>query len=218
MLLCSRFKDHYLTCADPENSLRGPPYRPGWFQLKTRRVGKFTIAKTYFLKNLGGPDPPPPPPPHTLNSRMFNVYHFCFSAMMEHTYIHEPTEVSFHDMSDIGAENILDLSNIQRDSVSPAEPFVPSSPSIMSDGMRDPYDPPIITSVQVHTATSPSVHDPYDPPIISMRPNNVHVQEPSVDPRRLQLQHLILNKLWANAPHQHLHRFRSCVLYVELMC
>ena len=75
---------------------------------------------------------------------------------MEHTFIHELTEVIFNDISDIGAENILDFSNIQRDSVLPPEPFVSTNaknelPCVMSSSVRDPYDPPIImsTSVQV---------------------------------------------------------------------
>ena len=126
---------------------------------------------------------------------MFDVYYFSFTEMMEHTFIHEPTEVSFHDLSDIGAENILNLSTIQRYNVSPVEPFVPSTaqkdlPSVMTSSVRDPYDTPIImrTSVQIQNkvpiATSSSVYDPYNPRIIM--PNNVHVQEPNVNPRRWQ--------------------------------
>ena len=60
-------------------------------------IGPFTIAKTHFLENQGSPDPLVQIPP--LNLRMFDFCYFGLTEMMEHTFIHEPTEVSFHDMS-----------------------------------------------------------------------------------------------------------------------
>ena len=43
----------------------------------------------------------------------------------QEVHVYEPTEESFHDLSELGAEDILDMSSIHRDNVSPTCTFQP---------------------------------------------------------------------------------------------
>ena len=71
---------------------------------------------------------------------------FHFPEMdKQEVHVYEPTEESFHDLSELGAEDILDLPSIHRDNVvSPTCTFQPMpGPSGHTDVTE--HEPPMIT-------------------------------------------------------------------------
>ena len=92
-------------------------------------------------------------------------------------FIQIPTEESFHELSDIGSESILDRSNIERERVSPVSACQVNK---LCSAVQNIQENQISTNVQgeiMHTSTSAF----YEPPVLM--PSSVTIQGPSVNQR-----------------------------------
>ena len=87
------------------------------------------------------------------------------------------TEESFHELSDIGSESILDLSNIERERVSPVSA---GQVNELCSAVQNIQENQMSTNVQgeiMHTSTSAF----YEPSVLM--PSSATIQGPSVNQR-----------------------------------